>query len=700
MVSVDQLRQTVEQHCLADDPEVQQLLQKAIAVETTLDGHRQQRVLQYIKAALDAKVEEKRRHPFPVPDPVNHWQPTVYIGETPANTNMYLPLDDLAQHLGVFAQSKGGKTTFFRNLMIQLDQLQTDVSWWAVDFNRDYRHLATVPGVDVIVFPFQSLRFNPLKPPPEVSLETWQTVVAEIFADSQALLDASENFSAHQLQELYQQYKEVADDSLDDLYEQTETEYPTLVDLYNYLDEQGFHPSDPAYSYHSRVQNRLQGIIDDSFYTVDCVHGHDLEALLAENVIFEVHQPRTNIASFFVELLFAWVQEYRIAHNQGDDQLRHIWFKDELKNTHSIYKEKQVDSGVPVISDRFARSRNQGESVFGADQVPTLISEFVLANTYVTMLGPMNDYTQFERIANSMGILDDPHQQQAATNLDVGEFIIQVGSDGPYKVTTPNHGATEDVSDDQLVDMYSEQWQTYLETSSGDLQTVSNPAPSSPRHGEPRDSPPAKSEASERSIETVENELSDAARKLLRDIAQHPFKPVSKRYELFSSTGKGHYVKNEVVDSGLIEELTVADHGTTRKLFEFTELGQKYVDTQDFEIERAGKGGIKHRYWQHRIEEMLEAAGYTAGIEKMEIDVYGKDGDQELAVEVAMGKNQREIDHVEDRHRRGIDRVVVACASDAVKTYLTQKGRDADISLQNVEFQRFHELSPKYFQQL
>jgi len=710
MVSVEQLRQTAEKHRIAADPEVQALLQKAIQIETTLSDHRKQRVLQYIKAAIDSKVEQKRQQPFPTPTPVNHWQPVVQFGETMQGTNLYLTVEQLAQHLGVFAQSKGGKTTFFREQMIQLDNLDHDVSWWATDFNQDYRHLANRDDIDVMVFPFRKLRLNPLKPPPGVSTSSWRNTVAEIFADSQALLDASENFSAKQLSDLYQGYKEVTDEALEDLYDdagRSDAAYPTLIDLKHTVDDQGFPPGHPAKGYQGRVLNRLDGIIEDAFYTVDTVHGHDLEALLEENVVFEFSQPRKNIATFFVELLFAWVQDYRVAQNHGDTRLRHIWFKDELKNTHSVYKEKQVDSGVPVISDRFARIRNQGESVFGADQVPTLISQFILANTYVTMLGPMNDHTQFERVAKSMGLLEDPHQKQAAQNLDVGEFVVTVGSDGPYKITAPYRSITEDVTDEILVELYQDDWQRYL---SGDQQDTTIPnqtssdtstatSPSSIGVSESDATVGVDSESQQTTRESGEIEVSDEVERLLEDIATHPFKPASQRYDLFSSTGKGYQIKNEALAAGLIEEIGVADAGTTRKLFEFTDRGSDFLDTNSIEIKRNGRGGVVHRYWQHQIKEMLESAGFAAGIEKMDIDVYGNSGKEEIAVEVAMGKNQREIDHIKDRQRRGLN-VLVACQNRGIIEYLKSKVSDEEIDESSVEFQQFQQLSVEYFESL
>lgn len=98
-----------------------------------------------------------------------------------------------------------------------------------------------------------------------------------------------------------------------------------------------------------------------------------------------------------------------------------------------------------------------------------------------------------------------------------------------------------------------------------------------------------------------------------------------------------------------LEEVTVNQDGSTLKFYKPTEKGRTYLNDEDTGYSIRGRGGFKHKYWQHHLRDILEEAGYAAGVEKMDIDVYAKAEDGfELAVEIVMGNNDREIDHIED----------------------------------------------------
>lgn len=108
----------------------------------------------------------------------------------------------------------------------------------------------------------------------------------------------------------------------------------------------------------------------------------------------------------------------------------------------------------------------------------------------------------------------------------------------------------------------------------------------------------------------------------------------------------------------------------------------------EIEVEHNGRGGVIHRYWQKRIKEAFEEAGWHAFIEKFDADVYVNMGNQELVVEVAMGNNERELEHME-KHLDKEFTVWVACRSEEIREELKQRMKENDLETESVVFRLF-----------
>lgn len=108
----------------------------------------------------------------------------------------------------------------------------------------------------------------------------------------------------------------------------------------------------------------------------------------------------------------------------------------------------------------------------------------------------------------------------------------------------------------------------------------------------------------------------------------------------------------------LVNEQSVTTDLGTRLLFELTETGREYADTRlEIDTEHRGRGGIVYRYWQHRIKELFEKAGWSAKRELFDADVYVNVGETELVIEIAMSDAEREIDHVQQHLKKGFDAI-------------------------------------------
>jgi hypothetical protein len=143
----------------------------------------------------------------------------------------------------------------------------------------------------------------------------------------------------------------------------------------------------------------------------------------------------------------------------------------------------------------------------------------------------------------------------------------------------------------------------------------------------------------------------------------------------------------------LVTEQQLKDGGSTRKLLEPTETGRTYAEKHlEVDLHQKGRGGIIHQYWQHQAKEFFETTGGVAKLELFDADVYVNVRDTELAVEVAMGNNEREIEHVKQRLEDGFDTVWIICRNESVRNGLRKRMEDSGLSQDSVTFRLFREL--------
>ena len=99
-----------------------------------------------------------------------------------------------------------------------------------------------------------------------------------------------------------------------------------------------------------------------------------------------------------------------------------------------------------------------------------------------------------------------------------------------------------------------------------------------------------------------------------------------------------------------------------------------------------------HRYWQHRIRDLFEEVGWTAKAEMFDADIYVNMDDVELVVEVAMGDNEREVDHVEQHLDTGYDVIWVVCRNASVRNSLRERLVEQDLLAEPVTFRLFRDI--------
>jgi hypothetical protein len=604
---------------------------------------------------------QKRTHPFNYTSSPVTQNGQITVGETSTGGPCTVGQKLLTKHLLAVGRSGSGKTTLFYTLLSQLE-----VPFWSFDLKQDYRHLIHKSEFDrLLVLPWTKLEFNPLVPPPGVQPRRWAQVFSEIFGHAVSLLSGSKNYLLKSVMELYRFYG---------LFDECSSPYPSLHELETVLASDKISYARKTGNYRDTVLNRVEAMNLGAGTVFDCSKGYSLENLLQRNVVFEFDGLNRDIQNFLMEILLAWVYEYRLAQTQRDTGLNHVFVLDEGKQVFSVYKERQDAAGIPPIDDLTAKLREFGEGLIVGDQEASKLTNSIKANTYTKILLPTGDRKQFDVMAGSMHLSD--RQESVAQQLDTGEAIVQTGNQDPVRVKLQDFKLEKEVTDSAL--------QTSMGGSWSELSSSPRQRPSGFE-----DLHDYKDGDNDEVISDPDQELSLStdAKQLLEDVVEYPFVPLTQRYDQFSSQHKGHDAKTELVETGAVVEKMVQTGSGSRKLLELTEDGYKFVeDNLESDPSHKGRGGIIHRYWQHQVKQLFEDAGWTAKLELFDADVYVNTGDTEVVVEIAMENTPRECEHVEEHFETGFDAVWVVCRNQEVKQGLENRIGEAGLDRDHVVF--------------
>lgn len=644
-----------KQNDLLDNPEVRKLVLTAgLSGGESLQSSARKAVL--------GKAVRQYQYPFDC----SFDSGDIDLGKTFQGQTFYLSQEDLSKHLLAVGQSGSGKTTLFYSLMEEVER-----PVWFFDLKQDYRHLAAER--DLLVLPWQELKLNLLRPPRSVSPLRWAQVFAEMFCHATSLLSGSKNYLLKQIIKLYKLYG---------LFDEVSGPYPSLHELQVLIEADSMNYLRKSSDYRETVLNRLEAMNLTAGTVFDCSQGHSVEELLKKDLVFEFDGLSRDVQNFLMEALFAYVYEYRLAQNHRDSGLNHLFFLDEAKRVFSVYKERQDAAGIPEVDELTAKMREFGEGLVVGDQEASKLTDSIKANTYTKVLLPTGDWKQFEAVTGSMNLSE--RQMEFASELDVGEAVIQVGNGSLVPVKLDDYELEKDLSDEDIEKLMAEKW-SKLTVSDRDTTKRFRDEIAPGRSDEVEE--PEILEDPEKEIE-----LSNEANQLLKDIVENPFKALTKRYDRFSSRYKGNKAKDELIDTGVLFERQVKA-GDRKKLLELTDKGRSYVEDElDLDVKHRGRGSIVHRYWQHKIREAFEEAGWHAFLEKFDADVYVNMGNSELVVEVAMGNNPREIEHIEKQLETSFT-VWIAARNQGVLDGLKQRMNEEGLDSDRVAFRLVREFS-------
>ena len=649
--SYEQLKNHVEKAELLNNQFVQKLLKTYRALDTLHENRVRKQQKRHVASKIRAKVDQHTRYPFKQrerrPEP---FESSIVLGTSYTGSAYTYSETQLVQHLLIAASTGAAKTNTIYQILEDLS-----VPFWNFDLKHDYRHLIK-HRPEIIVIPADKIRINLLKPPPLVDQQTWGKQFVKIFCDTTDLLSGSKNWLTPHVEAVIENHSQ-----------------PTLHTLYNRIQNQS-PPPGVERQYYDRVQSRLKSVLTGKGREVFRHHdGLNLQKLLNHPVVFEIKELDKNTQNLVTGGLLQWLYSHHRTKHPQDSQLRHVVVVDECKKIWNNQKEQQSAAPRSHADKILEEIRGFGVGIVAADQEPLKLSKTLLTNTKTKALLATYDHDQLEEISDSLGL--NQYQRIAAQNLRTGDAIIQVGNQTPSAVAVQKYELEKDVDDQQVLQHFHEH--RVLE----DEQLLFQDSETDTNNG----SSGKKLVEQVEDSEPVTDQLSDDAERLLKRLADKPFQSITKHYDQhFDSRTAGVEAKNELLEQNFLEEEKAKLASGKRNLYEFSEKAVEHLEQQGIEFNLPGKGGIAHRYWQAQIQDWFEDEGWTANLETFDADIYANNGDTEVIVEVAMGKNQREIDHIEKHLEKDFDRVITACNSKQIQNYLAEKLEENGLDTESV----------------
>lgn len=567
---------------------------------------------------------------------------TFEIGADPDGTPLGLTREQLNEHLLVVAMTGRGKTTFFYNLMDRC--AAHDLPFMVFDFKHDYRHLVDVH--DLLVINWRDLKFNPLEPPPGVTPGKWGEVLADTFAHATDLLVGSESYFLDKLRQLF------------DLYQVDATgRYPSLFELRDRVEADEVSQASPKFRYKERVESRLSMMTGFSGEIFDCSSGYPIDDLLQRNVVFELQEPNQYVTNFVVEVVLTWIYYYRDAMGHRGD-LRHLILFDEAKRVFDVNRERQPESGYPPIDELVGQVREFGEGLVVADHEPSKLTDSLKANTNAKLWMTLGSGHDIQEMADTFGL--DREEADFTRTMEKGEALLKLADTDPVPIQLPDYQVEKSVSQENL--------RARMAPVLDEFDVVDRF-----RHHRFRVA----------IGEDVEEGVQDTAEEFLASVARNPLMNTTERYEAVGvDTKRGTEVKDELLKLGVVQEVEVqtGTRGRNPKLLELTPEGRTVLANRGYDVEGEAKGGARHRWWQQRVKEHFEDAGYDVTIEyavgSQHIDVYAETAGESVAVEVALSA-EHEVENVRKCLQAGVDEVQVAYRDDDVRDRIMDRLADA-----------------------
>lgn len=552
--------------------------------------------------------------------------------------------EELMQGMLIAGRPGIGKTTLCYRIIEECNK--QGINCLMLDLKQDYRHLIRNLQ-NTLVFRCCDeevsylFRWNPLEP--AVKADYWIPVFSDVTAESYSFYEGTSSYLQNHLNELY---------------EKSKPNYPTLFDLQEKIKKEKHTLITRDARYRESALNRLTALTSRLDKTLNCRKGYNIEELLEKhNIVIELDNLGRAARIYLATLILAHIFQSRILGKRDSKPI--VVIIDEANEIFNREIERQ--RGDLTISQLAREAREFKLGIVASCQLPEAICNSI-KNCYTQILMQLTEGKNLENMAQSLGLTQE--QKEVVWQLLTGQAIVRMARfPSPFAVVFQNYPLNKNVSEEEL--------ERHMQNFIPELRFI--PAEITKEAKEESMWWEEKTQTAKKETEVKEEKvISQDEKAFLMDIYLKPFLSITQHYQnLNLSAGKGNSIMKKLIRKQLcsIEEINLGGRGGLTKFLVLTKKGYEAIGMQ--EKKHAGKGaGFEHEFWQNKIAEHLKKQGYKAEIEKnlnnKFIDLAIETEKGIIAIEIAI-TSEHEKENISKDIEAGCYFVIIACKNDKIK---------------------------------
>jgi len=276
-------------------------------------------------------------------------------------SKLIIPVDSFERHALICGITRSGKSTLAKFIIPQL--MARGIYPVIFDPENEYSVLLKVLNPeDVVILDSETDRDNPFEPSPGCDPRFWLPKVINLMREAFYLRDGAANLLFMILNNLLMNR---------DVYSGSEN-YPTVLDVVNFLDTLEFKAGTRFYSYLESLKNRFRGELLGSMGNVlSCRRGYSPARLERKCRIYRSRGMSNYMRNFYIGLKM--MRELTCREYSQWKDIKTLFVIDEAHKLYNKEIAKRHDLGEPMVFSNARTFAKRGIICFYIDQIPSLL---------------------------------------------------------------------------------------------------------------------------------------------------------------------------------------------------------------------------------------------------------------------------------------------------------------------------------------
>lgn len=367
--------------------------------------------------------------------------PAICSGKYKLGTVIYPPNKTFAEfgleekewirHILIVGMSGQGKTNLCFKILEEL--IKNNKPFLIFDWKKSYRDLLQLPQ-------FQNLQvytaarkanpfhFNPLIPPPQTDPGEWLVKLVDVMAHAFFEGAGAVTVLTETLDWLYEKCG---------MYDSTPRETPFFKTAQEYLTKKVLKSRDGLWKSSAMRALKILNFPRSLGKVVNPEKNWNHKKILNSNVILEFDALSSDSTKFLTESLILWLYEYR-KNEANREKFKHCLLVEEAHHIFNRDKENKF-GGETIMETCIRQIRELGQACVIIDQLPTKISDSLIANTYTKIAFNLGSGKDIKEISECMGL--DAEEEEYIHLLPTGHAVVRLKD----RVFAPLHVAFPEV---------------------------------------------------------------------------------------------------------------------------------------------------------------------------------------------------------------------------------------------------------------